>query len=405
MTKYPIGESTHNPNSFRKFVKTPTFMIVVLFFSCSFSGCLGDQQEVSEIPNVSNQPITIPENIDENAITMAGSSTVYPLATAWASSFMQTNSQTSVYVAGGGSSAGASRVCSTGQDHVDIGDMSRGWKAIEASRQGNTRNYTCANSDVEVTQIPIALDGITVIVKRGGAAAECIERLGGLSIAQLRWIYSDWTDEDLTYSSEADLDMASVTSNNDGDTNREWSDLSDDPACSTQSINLWGADSESGTYEYFGENVFCRKCFLREYGYAEESFDGNRGYQSSAEDNAIISALIEDEYAIAYVGYAYFAESSSELLAVPIVDHETMGATDVISEGGEAIIPTEDSIRSLNYTPLSREIYMNVDVSSWDKVRPFFQYGFSADGQLDVSSVGYVPLPENIRQEALELIN
>jgi ABC-type phosphate transport system substrate-binding protein len=38
-------------------------------------------------------------------------------------------------------------------------------------------------------------------------------------------------------------------------------------------------------------------------------------------------------------------------------------------------------------------------------VRPFFQYGFSADGQLDVSSVGYVPLPENIRQEALELIN
>ena len=138
-----------------------------------------------------------------------------------ASSFMQTNSQTSVYVAGGGSSAGASRVCSTGQDHVDIGDMSRGWKAIEASRQGNSRNYTCANSDVEVTQIPIALDGITVIVKRGGAAAECIERLGGLSIAQLRWIYSDWTDEDLAYSSEADLDMASVTSNNDGDTGIE----------------------------------------------------------------------------------------------------------------------------------------------------------------------------------------
>ena len=77
--------------------------------------------------------------------------------------------------------------------------------------------------------------------------------MGGLSMAQLRWIYTDWSESEL----EADgLIMSSVTPNNDNDGVREWSDLSDTGACADNEIKLWGADSDSGTYEYFGEQVF-----------------------------------------------------------------------------------------------------------------------------------------------------
>ena len=92
------------------------------------------------------------------------------------------------------------------------------------------------------------------------------------------------------------------------------------------------------------------------------------------------------------VGDAIQANSSEQTLAGNLT---VTGTLDVLSgeAGNTAYIGVQSGGTAVGY------------VSSWDKVRPFFQYGFSADGQLDVSSVGYVPLPENIRQEALELIN
>ena len=90
--------------------------------------------------------------------------------------------------------------------------------------------------------------------------------MGGLSVAQLRWIYSDWSESDLANNAEGGLDMSSVTPSNDNDGVREWSDLSDSPDCADSAIKLWGADSDSGTYEYFGETVFCKNCFAGKSG-------------------------------------------------------------------------------------------------------------------------------------------
>ena len=70
---------------------------------------------------------------NEQTIEIAGSSTVFPVASAWAQEFTSNNPNYKINVAGGGSGAGASRICSTDADHVDIGDMSRGWKSSEAA--------------------------------------------------------------------------------------------------------------------------------------------------------------------------------------------------------------------------------------------------------------------------------
>ena len=322
-------------------------------------------------------------------IEIAGSSTVYPVATAWAQKFMEANTQYTINVAGGGSGAGASRICSTDADHVDIGDMSRGWKSSEAAVAEDGYTYECLDSEVSATQLQVAIDGLSVVVKRGGDADKCAIAMGGLSVAQLRWIYSDWSESDLANNAEGGLDMSSVTPSNDNDGVREWSDLSDSPDCADSAIKLWGADSDSGTYEYFGETVLCKNCFAGKSGYPAEGFDDSRdgGYQNSADDNVIVNGVYGDDNAIGYFGYAYYEENADKLNVVSISPDEVGGGND------DHVTPSAGTVGSGEYSPLARPIFMNVDNTQWSLVSSFLQFGFSAQGAELVAEVGYVPIP------------
>ena len=330
-------------------------------------------------------------------INIAGSSTVFPVASAWGQAFSQANSQFTVTVAGGGSGAGASKVCSTDTDSVHIGDMSRGWKDSEATVSEDGYTYNCLDSDITVTQLVVAIDGLSVVVKKGGAADQCITSMGGLSMAQLRWIYSDWTESEL----EADgLVMSSITPNNDDDGVREWGDLSASGACADTEIKLWGADSDSGTYEYFGEQVFCKNCFAGKEGYEAEGFDSARGYQNSADDNQIVNGINGDENAIGYFGYAYYEENANTLSVSAIANNDTHG----VQDAGGAVTPEASTVADGSYAPLSRFIYMNVNNDEWDLVRGFLEYGYSDAGMDHVMDVGYVALPQAMIDEMVARI-
>jgi phosphate transport system substrate-binding protein len=351
---------------------TQAMTIVLTLLIASLAGCLGGEETVEE----------------QKTINIAGSSTVFPVASAWGQAYSAANADYTVTVAGGGSGAGASKVCSTDADSVNIGDMSRGWKSTEASVGSDGYTYDCANSDVTVTQLIVAIDGLSVVVKKGGAADQCISDMGGLSMAQLRWIYSDWSEDNLVNHEKGGLDLNSTTPNNDGDGVREWSDLHDSAACQDSEIKLWGADSDSGTYEYFGEQVFCKNCFA-DADPVSEGFDTVRGYQNSADDNQIVNGLIGDENAIGYFGYAYYEENANKLSVVAIANNDTHG----VQDAGNAIAPETSTVADGTYAPLSRYIYMNVNNNDWELVRGFIEYGFSDEGMDHVADVGYVPLP------------
>jgi len=81
---------------------------------------------------------------------------------------------------------------------VDIGDMSRGWKEEEA-KESLGFLYDCLKGDTErsAMQVPVALDGVTVTTGLGGPAGECVGILGGLTVDQLRWMFSDYTESQL----------------------------------------------------------------------------------------------------------------------------------------------------------------------------------------------------------------
>ena len=167
-----------------------TLFIGLLFLIAPLAGCVSENED----SDVGGRTFIGGQNTDSASIKIAGSSTVYPLATGWIEDFTELNPDISASVALGGSGAGAAAVCSTGNDHVEIGSMSRTFKPIEATLVDGERFFNCKSSDIELTQVPIAMDGITIVLKRGGGAEQCVESIGGLSVAQLRWIFSDWTE-------------------------------------------------------------------------------------------------------------------------------------------------------------------------------------------------------------------
>jgi phosphate transport system substrate-binding protein len=262
-----------------------------------------------------------------------------------------------------------------------IGDMSRGWKDTEATMGANGQ-YSCLVGDtsITVTQLVVAFDGLSVVVKQGGAADQCINGIGGLTAAQLRWIFSAETDAEMT---DAGLDLSSVTPNSDGDeTTKLWSELSAD--CPSAAINLAYPDADSGTYEYFFEAVL------------HEAAAGFRSGEQSADDNVLVNALVGDETAIGYFGYAYYQENQATLTAVAVADDHALGMGDTTAT---AVVPTAGTVAGGTYTPLARPIFMNVNNAEWDAVSGFLLWAFSGDGSAIISEVGYVPLDDATWQE------
>jgi ABC-type phosphate transport system substrate-binding protein len=158
---------------------------------------------------------------------------------------------------GGGSSIGAKRVCGStdvGSD-VDIGNLSREWKQTEAvERDDDAYLYDCVigKNNKSAIQIPVALDGLTVVTLYDGAANNCIQILGGLSTDQLRWIYSNYTEDQLkntgwdpTSIRNNNAVLRTPTSINNSDAvrrTRHWSEI--DGRCRNEEIQISGPGGE-----------------------------------------------------------------------------------------------------------------------------------------------------------------
>jgi ABC-type phosphate transport system substrate-binding protein len=86
---------------------------------------------------------------DGGKVEIAGSSTVFPLADAWAAGYRARCPKVNVTVEGGGSFAGASRVCGSGGNTVDIGTMSRKFNVASEANVTDAAfgQYICNQGD------------------------------------------------------------------------------------------------------------------------------------------------------------------------------------------------------------------------------------------------------------------
>jgi len=276
-------------------------------------------------------------------IKIEGSSTVQPISNAIREAFIKVHPQVDISVGGKGTGNGFRAFY---RKETDISDASRPIKPGEYAQ--------CRDAGVEFLELPIAYDGLTIVVNPE----------------------NDWT-ESLT------LDQLKKIFVGD-DAAQTWKDVN--PMWPDEQINIFAPGTGSGTYDYFHE-VTAKK-------------DGKqlRGDMSlNEDDNVLVQGVAGNKFSIGFFGVAYYAENQDVLKAVPIVNPET----------SEAVLPTTADIATNRYAPFSRPLFIYVSAASLRRaeVQTFVQFyldnvsQFCAEGKVD-----YVQLPQPAFQRTIELL-
>ena len=160
------------------------------------------------------------------------------------------------------------------------------------------------------------------------------------------------------------------------------------PAWPKEPIKLFGAGSDSGTFDYFTEAVV---------GKAKSS----RGdYTASEDDNTLVQGVANDKNALGYMPLAYYVEIEKKLRAVPVVGGEKS------PKKGAAVMPSRATVEDGSYYPLSRPIfiYVSQSASKRPEVAEFTTF-YLANSALLVPEVKFVPLPEKAYETAKDHFN
>jgi phosphate transport system substrate-binding protein len=142
-------------------------------------------------------------------------------------------------------------------------------------------------------------------------------------------------------------------------------------------IHLFGAGTDSGTFDYFTEAIVGKE-------------DASRGdYTSSEDDNVIVQGVSGDELALGFLPLAYVEQNKSALKLVPVDD----GKQD---NGDGPIVPSAQTVRDGTYQPLSRPLFIYVARKAADRpeVQRFVESYFSSADLM--REVGYVELTPDL---------
>lgn len=291
----------------------------------------------------------------EGTITISGSSTVQPISSLVAELFNEEVAPgVAISVDGPGTSDGFVLFC---DGEIDIQDASR---AIEQEEID-----ACAANGVEYVELAVAYDGITVMTNPANGNVSCLT-LGDL--------YGLFGPESNGIDTWAGADALATAVGGGGG-------LPDVP------LEITAPGEESGTYDAFIDLAGIED-FAIENGVPEDEAASLRtDYQSSPDDNVIISAMEGSDTPLGFVGYA-FAEGAGE--AVKLLD----------IDGGEGCVtPSRDTIADGSY-PLSRTLYIYVNtgnVATNPALQAYVDFYMTETGLVEaVTAVSYVELPAEL---------
>jgi phosphate transport system substrate-binding protein len=287
-------------------------------------------------------------------ITISGSSTVQPITSLVAELFNdEVSSDVAISVDGPGTSDGFVLFC---DGETDIQDASRQIEEEEVT--------ACEKNGVEYVELAVAFDGITVMTNPANADVSCLNN-GDL--------YSLFGPESNGIDTWDGADsLATKVGGNDG--------------FPSAPLEITAPGEESGTYDAFIELSGIEDIAL-EQGLSEDDAAALRtDYQSSPDDNVIISAMEGSDSPLGFVGFA-FAESAGDQVKILQVD------------GGDGCVePTRDTIADTSY-PLSRTLYIYVNkakITESPAVKAFVDYYMTDTGVVTaVQETGYVELPSD----------
>jgi len=190
---------------------------------------------------------------------------------------------------------------------------------------------------IEYTEFEIAKDGLSIVVNKDN------DWVDSLTVDELK---NMWVED------------GSV---------KKWSDIRE--GWPEEEIKFYSPGTDSGTYDYFNEVI------LEEQPIVENA-------TLSEDDNVLVTGVTGDKNSIGFFGYAYYAENKDNLKVVPI------------DGGSGAVEPTNETVESGEYSPLSRPLFIYVKNESVKKeeIYDFMKFTLENAGELS-EDVGYVKLP------------
>lgn len=278
------------------------------------------------------------------SIAIDGSSTVFPITEAMAEEYALSGNPAEITVGVSGTGGGFKKFCA---GETVISNASRPIK--------DTEKELCASNGIDYIAVPVAYDALTVVVNPANDWAT------EMTVEQLNTMWDAPAEGTIT----------------------RWSQI--DPAWPNEEIGLYGPGTDSGTFDYFTDEV-----------------NGDGGvsradYTASEDDNILVRGVAGDPYAIGYFGLAYFAENADILQAVSIFNEDL----------GEFVEPTVENVEADIYQPLGRPIFIYVNTAaladSDTGVAEFVEFYIEqADAGELILDVGYVPLPDDATDSTLE---
>ena len=272
------------------------------------------------------------------SIVIDGSSTVAPVTEAIAEEFRKEQSGVEVTVGTSGTGGGFTKFCA---GETDVQDASR---AIDDEEKA-----ACEAKGVKYQEFRVGLDGLAIVTSAQN------QFLDTLSYEQMAKIFEDGGA-------------------------KTWNQV--DPKFPGEEIAIFGPDAESGTYDFFNEEVL---------GDPEEGGKKPRNdYTASADDNTLVQGIEGEANSWGYFGFAYYQNNKEGLKIIKVAE-----------EGTSGIEPTAETIESGDY-PLSRPLFIYVKEDSLQKpeVSQFVKFYLEQTPQL-IAEVGYVAAPQDDYSQGL----
>ena len=272
-------------------------------------------------------------NANKETIRIDGSSTVYPLSAVAAKYFENSTKSVKkgdgakVTVGFSGTGGGFEKFC---RGETDISNASRAIKSTEAA--------ICQAAGIAYTEILIANDGLAVVVNKNNTWASC------LTMAEMKKIW------------------------NLGSTVTKWSDVR--TGFPDTSIKLFGAGTDSGTFDSFTEMVNGKAKQVRK-----------DGVQTSEDDNVTVAGVSGDTGGMGYFGLSYALENESKVKLVQI------------DKGAGCVTPTNATVQGQTY-PLGRPLFTyvkNASISTKPAVGAYIQFWVDNLAQISEDAI-FVPL-------------
>lgn len=271
-------------------------------------------------------------------VLVDGSSTVQPLTAAAGELFREVESGVNVSVGTSGTGGGFEVFC---QGETDISNASRPIKDEEAQ--------ACADAGIEFTELRVATDALTVVVSAENDFIQCL------------------TTEELATLWGPDAEGQITT----------WDQVN--PEFPAETIELYGPGTDSGTFDYFTDEI------------NGEEGASRTDYNASEDDNVLVQGVSGSANALGYFGFTYFEENAEALKAVEI------------DSGEGCVAPSAETAGDGSYTPLARPLFIYVNNASFAEkpyVAEFVKFYADQDAEI-AEAAQYIPLND---EQAGELV-